>query len=60
MRCTDIIIMEVACYATCTIPKKSQKEKKKKKTKTRPNQGAWKQNMITRIGKFERHIKRES
>lgn len=33
MRCTDIIIMEVACYATCTIPKKSQKEKKKKKTK---------------------------
>lgn len=31
MRCTDIIIMEVACYATCTIPKKSQKEKKKKK-----------------------------
>lgn len=37
MRCTDIIIMEVACYATCTIPKKSQKEKKKKK-KTKPDQ----------------------
>lgn len=43
-------------YNTEEIPER----KKKKKDKTRPNQGAWKQNMITRIGEFERHIKRES
>jgi hypothetical protein len=56
MRYTDIIIHEnsMLCdlYNTEEIPGKRHK--------TQPNQGAWKQNVITRIGEFKRHIKRES